>query len=340
MAFAAEYTPVLPVITASQGRSLAVMSSLDRASGIDNGSGWQSSVSDIEKTTAVLVDLNNKLSREFQSLNTQLSTIQTGITTQQQKNAMLAAAVEDRRKELGSPSDFKVRQTKAQKEVQALQALEASAKARMQSADSRIALRKLKVQELELEKKSLLLDDQARAGSTLKVLEQSVQALKDRVTAQKTQTAYVRLKINELMSVDRPYIKDANRYVNENAALRAELAKVTARKLEVSGKVDAAQQQNDQLALAPEIKHTRELMARRQVLKGRITVAQAKIKALAERDKDVVVTVSEVADQIKSLETENKQLNEILGDTRENIAVLEYRINTLTHYKNRNGQKK
>ena len=193
--------------------------------------------------------------------------------------------------------------------------------------------------ELEIEKKSLLMDHGARTGSTLSVLKQSIAALKAQSDSQKTQIVYVRQKISELKSVDRPFMKEAAPLATINASLKKDLADLAAQRQDLMAQIDAAVQKKLQTGLPSDVRRFGELSTQKAALEARIADAQAKKDRLAADSKEHVRKGADLASQIKSLEIENKALEESMGNVRENIAVLEYRINTVTRYKNRNSTK-
>ncbi|MBF0595290.1 MAG: hypothetical protein HQL22_10035 [Candidatus Omnitrophica bacterium] len=306
---------------------------------------WRSSLADIEKTSGSLVETNRKLAQEHNRLNDQLTAMEAAVTAQRQENERQLAAIEERRRIIDAPSAegvFRQKIAKAGRDLQALQPQVSQAQARLKAVDNRIALRKLKIQELELEKKSLMLDRQSKSSSTLGVLKQSVQLLNDRVASQNEQIKYVQQKINELQSIDRPYLKEARQYEADNAKLKNDLAQLTAQGADLLKQLDAAVDKKGK-AVGNNAKKLADLTARKQALQARITASQAKKEGLAakvdEQTDSQAVKASELAAQIKDLETENKNIELALGNVRENIAVLEYRISTLTRYKNRNSTK-
>ncbi len=131
----------------------------------------------------------------------------------------------------------------------------------------------------------------------------------------------------------------------DNAKLKTDLASLQVQREEVLQQLNAAATAKKDTAVAADIRRRKSLIARKDSLETQIAAAQAKKDSLmaaakvfsdAEANK---VNAAALAEQIKSLETENKALEESMGNVRENIAVLEYRINSLTRYKNRNSTK-
>ena len=298
---------------------------------------WKASLADIENTSSVLVETNRKLAEERDSLNNQLLVVEATVTALRQENERQLALVQDRRRAISAPSDesgLGQRIARVEQEMKTAQARTSQAQSRLKAVDSRIALRKLKIQELELEKKALLLDRQARTNSTLGILKQSVLLLRDRIATQKEQIVFVRQKINELQSIDRPYLKEVRQYESDNRKLKADLAALTARRDELATRLKAAVDKKEKLA-GGSGKKMQDLTARKLALDARIAAARKKQGSLAEQANVQTVKVSAVVDQIRELEKENKGIETEMGEVRENIAVLEYRISTITRYKNR-----
>ncbi|MEI6438315.1 MAG: hypothetical protein WCO69_06170 [Candidatus Omnitrophota bacterium] len=331
-----------PVWASTPDNDAAVSAALDRMSEGGEAPRWRSSLGDIEQATSVLVEANRKLTSEYQSLSARLDSFESDLAAQQKKNAQIEADIAERRAVINTPvssSPEKQKLTQAGKDVREAKLAADAAQARLKAVDSKLDLRRLKAQELEIEKKSLLMDRGARAVSTLGTLKQSIAALKDQVESQKGQIDYVSKKIADLKSVDRPFLKDASQLVAENAKLKDELTPLMVKRGDLLKQVDAAVEAKNKAGMAPEAKKSGDLAARKMALETRLAAAQSKKE---ERDADIKASAVDreaLGRQTKDLEAENKRLEEQMGNVRENIAVLEYRMNSMTRYKNRNQHK-
>lgn len=339
---------LLAVITAAGSASSDVLSAVDaelnRLSASPKPEArLETSMSSMQSTAEALLTENAGLQREYKDLLSQVVAAEAAVDVQRKKNADQLAALEARRRELESPSvtgELRQKIAAVEKDTASERGMLNAAQARLQAADSKTALLKLRVQELEIEKKSLLLERRERSSSTLNVLKQSIRSLKAQVDSQKKQVEYVNKKISELMSIDRPYVKDVRQQIAETARLKAELDKIIIQRNELQRLIDAEAEKRDKFLSAPEQKPLQEKLQSKQQLTERVAAAMKLRKDLVEQAKVQEVSASEVADQVKKQEESNKELEDALANLRENIAVLEYKVNTIARYNNRNQLKK
>ncbi|MBF0386839.1 MAG: hypothetical protein HQL20_03170 [Candidatus Omnitrophica bacterium] len=320
----------------------AVNAALDQISQGGVAPRWKSSLGGIEEAIAVLVEANQRLMQEYQALSAQMSALEADITSQHQKNNEQDSALAARRAEVSVPAADGVERQKLAllgKDTEQARLAAAAAQSRLKSVDSKLGLRKLKVQELELEKKSLLMDRNARTVATLGLLKQSVKSLKDQADYQKSQTEYVRQKIAALNSVDRPFLKESGQLLADNTKLRQDLAKLMDERADLLKQADSAVDKKNKAATGADSKRLQDLTTRKASLETRLAAAKAKKDKFTAIADSYAVDSAALAVQIKGLEDENKALEEAAGNVRENIAVLEYRMNSLTRYKNRNSNR-
>lgn len=326
---------------ARTGTDAAVNAALDQLTQQREVRPWTSSLGEIENAAAALVESNRRLTAEYRALSNQLSAMEAAVKAQRQRNGDLERTLAAHQQEVGTPSTTgseKQRLTEVERQVREARTAALSLESRLKAIDNKLALRQLKIQELDLEKKSLLLDRNARAGVSLGLLKQSVRTLKEQADTQKAQIDFTRQKISGLNAVDRSYLKDLARVSAENDKLRQELAQVSAERSERQKSVESAAERKN-AAASPEARRWQELNIRKAALEARAAAAQARKEQLATVTEASTVSLAALTAQIKGLEDENKGLEESMGNVRENIAVLEYRMNSLTRYKNRNANR-
>ncbi len=327
---------------AMEDNNAAVSAALDRMSRRNDSPRWTSSLVEVEGAAADLVDANRKLMTENQSLLAAQAALEADIRVQRQKNSDQASVVAERRAELNLPASGRAERQKlsqSEKDIQQARGEVSLAQARLKAVDSKLALQKLKVQGLEIEKQSLLMDRDARTVLTLGTLKQSIVSLKGQVDSQKGQIDFVRQKISGLKSVDRPDLKEAGQLIADNVKLKSDLALLMAQRTELLAQIDAAVEKKNKAGTSADVRRLADLSARKAGLESRIAAAQARLDSLTAQANTSTVNATALTAQIKGLEDENKALEESMGNVRENIAVLEYRMNSLTRYKNRNSNK-
>ncbi len=307
------------------------------------GGRWGGSLDEIKQSAAVLLDVNKELLREYELLNRQVVVLEAAVLAQRRKNTDLATSLESHQQAIKvrqDAGDMNQQIARAEKDLLSARQSALSFQERLKESEEETGLGQMKIQALQLEKQALLFDRQGRSGSVLEVLQQSVRSLKDRVVAQQAQTAFIREKINELTGIDRPHLKEARQYTQDNARIRSDLTRLTRERDELLAQIDAAIEKKNGVALNSGMREAKTLIVRQQALENRVAAVQARKQELALLSEKQKAQAEDVARQIKELETENRQLESSMGNVRENIAVLEYRINTVTRYKNRNTAKK
>ncbi len=133
-----------------------VNAALDQATRQGAAPVWKASLGEIENSVAVFVEANKNLNEEARALEAQQSRLEEAINTQRQTNAEQAAALAARREELDAPAASgagKQRLAQMEKNTTAAGNAVTAAQARLKAVDSKLALRRLKIEGLELEKK-------------------------------------------------------------------------------------------------------------------------------------------------------------------------------------------
>ncbi len=122
-----------------------------------------------------------------------------------------------------------------------------------------------------------------------------------------------------------------------NAGLRDRLRTLQADDDAARAKLNTLDDKKTKACSEPNIARVRELAARREALAGQLQDNSIKLMALkkdnaADGQDDLSATKAD----IEKLDRQNVAMDQEIGDLRENIALLEYKINTLQRYTDRN----
>ncbi len=308
--------------------------------------GWTSSLGQIQQETDQLLLVNDQLSQERARLNAELASLQEGLSAQREKNQKALLSLEERRSgagPLGNVAELKSRIPEQERVFERQKADLARLKAREKNVENRIALHKLNIAELELEKKTLLLDKKVKEEVAAGKEKTDLQKLQDKVVSQTEQQKYIRTKIDTLKRNAPPYIGDAEAEVVTNATLKGQLASLEAKR---QAQNDAqAKLSEERVALEKNKAVNKVLIAseRRDALQSELTTlkekqknVQAVLEAKAEEAGDKAPAV--MVEEMKAIEGENKRITEEISNLRENIAVLEYELNSLERYRSEKGK--
>lgn len=300
---------------------------------------WHATLGDIQSTAAGLLDTNKDLLAEQYEIGQQRATLEVAVRGQRVRNQELLRKSEERKKEIlagGPVADIKAAIERAhQEEALAKESLN-NLQSRMKLMENRITLRELKLKDMELEQRSLVLDRKARGGEGERHLQSQIQQLKNQIAEQKSQSDFISKKMSEVAALDRPDIKEARSVTAENIQLRKKLEQAAVLKENLALRINAAREDQNSLEKRETMSRFRDLTARKMLLEKRVAEADLRGRHLTTKVEADAGAVLALGARIKELEKENKELDQTLGNVRENIAVLEYGINTLTRY----GKKK
>ena len=300
---------------------------------------WSSSLDGIEATTTTLLETNNKLGEEYRALNSEVANLNREILKQGQTNASYEDAIRQKNGALDLPAqaeEVKARIAKTEKEIAQAKNTLAGLKARQQSANSRVALRRLKLKQLELEKQAALLNQNTGGKTISSSLEAEVKNLKEQLANQKEQARDIQERIDALNNSDAQEAARARQLSEENQSLKADLAKRAQAEQDLGilarGEVPPGTDPKVQAVF----QSYQELETTKRTLKENITKLTARKGQLDAHVLGAGVTEKGLDAKIKATQEQNRQLEEQIENLRENIAVLDYKINALERYRDRN----
>ncbi|MBF0122209.1 MAG: hypothetical protein HQL21_02225 [Candidatus Omnitrophica bacterium] len=299
---------------------------------------WQDSLGGIRKTVAELLETNQKLAQEYTALNDGAARLQDQIAQKKEQDKTLQDSMVAIRMELLAPvkntgpaqHELFLTQKVLAQEKQAVSVLNVKRK----SLESRLALLQLKVKGLELDKRAIFVDKKAPKeevpfdGTTeLNRLKASLESLKRQEEGFQEKIADARSK------TPIPTEEDA-KIIREMGELKADLVILQQEKTDLNRRI----KERSALMNSLSFRRYQELVARKEAL----TKKAENLKKPKEAPEIKVAQVSVAVPSrdwqadIKGVNDENTRFDEQIGDLRENIAVLEYKINNLEHYRDRN----
>ena len=105
---------------------------------------------------------------------------------------------------------------------------------------------------------------------------------------------------------------------------------------EARAKLDVIVDKKARLEAGHNVLRVRGLSQRSEALAGQLRDNSRRLQALRKEDADAQEELSVIQGDIEKLGRQNAAMDRQIGDLRENIALLEYKVNTLQRYKDRN----
>lgn len=328
----------------AQERNASIESQLAAIPRVENASGptfqWQDSLGGIQKATADLMVENQRLGQEYNALNAEASRLQDEFAERSHENRALQDEIMVKQMELLSPfgavktsplqNDLVLTKKVIAQEKQALSVL----KVKLRTMESQTGLLQLKIKGLELDKRAILVDRKARVDSVslegaaeLKRIRASLEALKGEESALLDKIADARGSL-------RPLSKEEQKKIRERNELKAEISVWEADKSDFVKRI----KERDAVLNSASFRRYRDLLARQEELAGKADGLKKQKVALetnAPQAEPVVAPLKDWEGNIRKVNDENKDIEQQIADLRENIAVLEYKINNLERYKHR-----
>jgi hypothetical protein len=274
-----------------------------------------------------------------------LASLQKSLGLLREKNQKDLLAVQQRRSgdgPSGNAADMKIRMADKERALERKKADLMRLKARDKNVEDRIALRNLNIAELELEKKTLLLDKKVKAEVAAGKEKTEMQKLQDQVLSQTEQEKYIRSKIETLRKNMPPHVADARTENETNTALKQQAAELESKSKALLDEQSVLLKRREALEKNKAITKIRTLNDRRDVLRKELAALkdkQVSAQAVDVKTEDVVTEDPAVrAEEIKALEKENATINDEIENLRENIAVLDYQVNSLERYRMEKGK--
>ncbi|GEM_PF-3686172 len=301
---------------------------------------WKSSLGDIQDTSASLLSENARLSGEYTQLKMNQEDLQARLRGERVKNEASArqAGLEGLEQDgAGEVARLKKEIPARDREVQAQQDALAVLKSRLTAAKKRATLARLRVAELQVAKKSRVIDAQTRGQAALNDLRAEVEGARQRIALTREQTRVLLEKTAELEKIDRPYLPRIREVVAANVQIKERLVGLRAEKESAESKWRDLEALRGRSAGDQNARRIAKLLADRASLETRLKDADAllaDLKAHEPEDAQGLPPSPEAA--ARQLEQQNKSIEEETGELRENVALLEYKVNTLQRYKDRN----
>ncbi|MEI8013144.1 MAG: hypothetical protein WCI27_11825, partial [Candidatus Omnitrophota bacterium] len=209
-------------------------------------------------------------------------------------------------------------------------------KTRLSAVRKRSSLAQLRVSELELEKKSRELDGRAQGNVVLNDMSADVARLKERIVVMHDQTRVLLENTAGLGRIQRPYLPRIREVTALMQPIKERLAALKLEKAAYVSKLHDLDQLKSQSGRDKNARRIRQLLAERTALEARFKENNARLEDLKSKKADPGLTIPDFAAKASQIEQENKGIEEEIGELRENIALLEYKVNTLQRYKDRN----
>jgi hypothetical protein len=310
---------------------------------LDQQPRWRSSLGEIQKAAGTLLETNAKLKTEARQLKSDVDAVQAQIDKQRVKNAQLTDRISQGRGKAQENSDqaqiLRLKEILADRgrQIQSQKEMVAAIKARWSSLDSRAALARLRLAELEVDQRSRNVDGKFQDDSALNALGVENQGLRDKIAKGELQAKLLTEKAEELGRLDNPHIPQTRAISAKNAELRKRWLDLQADKDAQQAKFEIVAASKLKVEKDTQVVYVQRLLRDQESLKVRLKENEAKLEALRKNKAgpDLVVSGVSLADMDK-LEKQNAVMQEIVENLRENVALLEYKVTTLQRYKDRN----
>ncbi len=304
---------------------------------------WKSSLGEIQQAANTLLETNSKLNGEARQLKRDFDGLQVEIDQLRVKNVEAGDAIAQERSKAQENSD--ATQISRLKEVLAERARQVQAqkteiveiKTRHSSIENRVALMRLRVAGLEVDKQAKDVDVKFRDESAINALRTQVAATRDKILRSEQQVKLLDEKTAELDRVDNPYIAQTRQIAADNADLKTRLAAVHDKKVALQARLE----QVAALKLSAEkdrnLLRVQKLLSDRNDLQSQLRDNSEQLEVLRNNAADVVPVIPgfSIADMDK-LQKQNAAMEDLISDLRENVALLEYKVTTLQRYTDRN----
>ncbi|MBF0485970.1 MAG: hypothetical protein HQL16_05605 [Candidatus Omnitrophica bacterium] len=303
---------------------------------------WNESVSSIEKNTASLLEMNARLSSEYQALSQEYIALKSEIIARKLKIKEGALALEARQHELDAPVEMSVGKAKAAKLESAIAIKKESLgtlEAARQRADSKLKLRRLKADSVDLEYKTALAEQKEKTNAALGDVNVEIDSLHDKINSAVEQEKIIRKKLAGFDTAKKPQLDAVRQLSIEKASLKARINAAIAEEQEMTDQLSALAEKRSALEKSPLVSQYFTLVNEKTQLEASNTGIKDELKrkeALAATLPDTIDVVKTKADGV---EKQNKQIEDENSNLRENVALLEYKINSLLRYQNRNSKR-
>ncbi len=304
---------------------------------------WKSSLGEIQRASAALLESNSALTAEHNQVKQELEQLQAKIDAERTGNAKMADEIaqwQAKGRQAGDPVEIaRVKALLAQRELEVKEQQDAlaAAKLRRGSAESHAAVMRVQVADLAVVAKMHEVDMKAQSGVRIEEVRAETERVKDRTAITAEQIRLLGEKTAELAALKTPYLPQAREMVRVNAELKGRVASLSSMKeqaLAEMSQLDAAKG----LANADvRVQRLRQLLAQRDEMQAHLKDNTAKLEALNTlKPEELVDPMTDDEAQAQKIERQNAFIEDEIGNLRENIALLEYKVTTLERYDGRN----
>ena len=304
---------------------------------------WKSSLGEIQQAASTLLETNSKLNGEARQVKGDLASLQAQIEQQRVKNAQISDEIVQLRGKAEENNDpeqisrFKGILADRGQQIQSQKETLDALRARRGSAESRVALARLRVASLEVDKKSRDVDAKFRDEAAINAMRGQNATVRDKIVKAGQQVNLLGEKTAELNHVDNPYILQVREVSAQSGELKGRLADVQAKKSALQSQLDGIMADKLKAEKDRNVLRVQKLLVDRDALQLTLKANSEKLDALKNElaEKAPAVPGSSLVDMNK-LQKQNAAMEELIGELRENIALLEYKVTTLQRYKDRN----
>ncbi|OGX27363.1 MAG: hypothetical protein A2787_07690 [Omnitrophica WOR_2 bacterium RIFCSPHIGHO2_01_FULL_48_9] len=303
----------------------------------DQGTSGRDNLGQIKADISRLLEENNKLQAQYETLKTQILGIQTDINARKMENQRIEAEarqtqrfIEQEKNQQGI-SQKKIERLK--QEIAGNDGKTASLRKELVGYDDKIRLWKLKISDLELQKNDLNLElkkqetlrQDIQGGET-----EEIKKLKEQISTLEGEEGQVTTSLVQVKGEHQQFFDQINNLKEENKKLAAQIA-------EVQGQKEAKMQSNAQLRQEQgeaQSKVRNEYLAKLQQkndLEARIKQLENQVDSV-RRSVELSSTLQEqkriLVDQIMNLDKENRNLRDKVAELRANLATLKQASST------------
>jgi hypothetical protein len=304
---------------------------------------WRSSLGEIQRASTTLLQTNSKLNLEALQIKGEIQEEQSKVDQQRVKNAQISDEIEklrvkaDENNDAGQIARLKEILADRSRQIQQRKEELAALKARHGSIESRVALARLRVAGFEVDKKSRAVDVKFRDEAAINALRVQNDVLREKVAKGETQVTLLGEKAAELKRVDNPYVGPMREISAQNAELKARRDALQSNKNTQQAQLEQVTTGKLKLEKDRSVLRVQKLLADRAVLETQLKDNSDKLYALKNAvASDVFVVPGMSEAEMEKIQKQNAAIEDLLGDLRENVALLEYKVTTLQRYKDRN----
>jgi chromosome segregation ATPase len=300
---------------------------------------WSSSLDGIRTSTATLLETNNKLTVEHKMLSREVDALTGELLKQQQVNKGYEDTIRHKNEATNfsaTAEELQAALVQKEREIAEAKSNLAALKAKQQNLDRRMALRRLKLKDLELQKKAARLEPGSNGSTAAASLEDAIPKLKEKVKEQEQEEQSLREQIEGVAKKDDPVTAQQRQLYEENRSLKAELERLE----NESQELEALARGELPPGTGPEVQANFQKYqlweADQRKVKDDIARLSNRKDQLANHFLTAGDTDRDLEEKIKVMQEHNRILEVQVENLRENIAVLDYKLHTLERYRDRN----